>query len=77
MKTTIDLPPDLVREMKLLAVHEGRKLKDVAADLLKRGLGSSKQTSKTSRPADFLLSAPANAPAMTPEQVRRILEEAP
>ena len=42
MKTTIDLPPDLVREMKLLAVHEGRKLKDVAADLLKRGLSSEK-----------------------------------
>lgn len=38
MKTTFDLPPDLVREMKLRAVHEGRKLKDVAADLLKRGL---------------------------------------
>ncbi len=40
MKTTIDLPADLVKEMKFLAVHEGRKLKDVAADLLKRGLGS-------------------------------------
>jgi hypothetical protein len=38
MKTTIDLPPDLVREMKLLAVYEGRKLKEVAVDLLKRGL---------------------------------------
>jgi hypothetical protein len=38
MKTTFDLPPELVRELKLRAVHEGRKLKDVAADLLKRGL---------------------------------------
>lgn len=38
MKTTFDLPPDLVQAMKLRAVHEGRKLKDVAADLLKRGL---------------------------------------
>ena len=38
MKTTFDLPPDLVREVKLRAVHEGRKLKDVAAELLKRGL---------------------------------------
>ena len=37
-KTTFDLPPDLVRDLKLRAVHEGRKLKDVAADLLKRGL---------------------------------------
>ncbi len=38
MKTTLDLPTDLVREMKLRAAHEGRNLKDVAADLLKRGL---------------------------------------
>ena len=38
MKTTFDLPPDLVRDVKLRAVHEGRKLKDVAAELLRRGL---------------------------------------
>jgi hypothetical protein len=38
MKTTFDLPPDLVREVKLRAVHEGRKLKDVAAELLRVGL---------------------------------------
>jgi len=38
MKTTIDLPPDLVRSLKIRAVNEGRKLKDLAADLLHRGL---------------------------------------
>ena len=38
MKTTLDLPSDLVREIKLRAVHEGRKLKDVAADLLRSAL---------------------------------------
>jgi hypothetical protein len=38
MKTTFDLPPDLVRDVKLRAVHEGRKLKDVATELLRRGL---------------------------------------
>jgi hypothetical protein len=77
MKTTIDLPPDLVREMKLLAVHEGRKLKDVAADLLKRGLRSGKSKPRSALPEDFLLSAPTSAPEMTPERVRQILEEAP
>ena len=41
MKTTFDLPPELVREVKLRAVHEGRKLKDVAAELLRRGLSRS------------------------------------
>jgi hypothetical protein len=38
MKTTLDLPNDLVREMKLRAVNEGKKLKDVVADLIRRGL---------------------------------------
>jgi len=39
MKMTLDLPPGLIREMKLRAVNEHRKLKEVAADLLARGLG--------------------------------------
>jgi hypothetical protein len=77
MKTTIDLPPDLVREMKLLAVHEGRKLKDVAADLLKRGLSAGNAKPKNTAGRDFLLSAPIDAPEMTPERVRQILEETP
>jgi hypothetical protein len=38
MKTTLDLPDDLVREVKIHAVHENRKLKDAVADLLRRGL---------------------------------------
>jgi hypothetical protein len=38
MKTTLDLPADLVRKMKLRAVHEGRKLRDVAAEVFRRGL---------------------------------------
>jgi plasmid stability protein len=46
MKTTIDLPVSLVREMKIRAAHDGRKLKDVAEELLKLGLNSEK-TSRT------------------------------
>ncbi len=38
MKTTIDLPDALVKQVKLRAVHEGRKLKDAVAELLKLGL---------------------------------------
>ena len=77
MKTTIDLPPDRVREMKLLAAREGRKLKDVAADLLKRGLISGKNAATSAPHEDFFLTAPANAPEMTPERVRQILVETP
>ena len=42
MKTTLDLPSDLLREMELRAVHEGRKLKDVVAEILRRGLAQPK-----------------------------------
>lgn len=40
MKTTIDLPEDLVREMKFRAVREGRKLRDVAEEVFRRGLSA-------------------------------------
>jgi len=38
MKTTLELPDDLVKEIRLLAVQEGKKLKDAVADLLRQGL---------------------------------------
>ncbi|MCU0790832.1 MAG: hypothetical protein MUE79_07260 [Nitratireductor sp.] len=39
MKTTLDLPNELVREIRLRAVNEGRRVKDVVAGLIRRGLG--------------------------------------
>ena len=42
MKTTLDLPSELVREIKLRAVNDGRKLKDTMADLLRKGLSARK-----------------------------------
>lgn len=39
MKTTIDLPDDLVREAKLRALMQGRTLRDLVADLIRQGLG--------------------------------------
>ena len=44
VKTTLDLPNDLVREVKLRAVNEGKKLKEVISDLLRQGLGHSTPT---------------------------------
>jgi plasmid stability protein len=38
MKTTLDLPDDLVRRVKLRAVHRRRKLKDEVAQLLEAGM---------------------------------------
>lgn len=39
MKTTVDLPAELVRAIKIRAVEENRKLKEMIAELLRRGLG--------------------------------------
>lgn len=46
LKTTLDLPNDLVRAVRLRAVVEGRNLKDVVSDLLRRGLKQFAETSE-------------------------------
>jgi hypothetical protein len=38
MKTTLELPDEVMRAVKIRAVEENRRLKDVIADLLRRGL---------------------------------------
>lgn len=38
MKTTLDLPDALMRAIKVRAAQQDRKLKDVVAELLRRGL---------------------------------------
>ena len=46
MKTTLDLPDDLVKQLKLRAVHEGKKLKDAVAETLRAGLAARKKRVK-------------------------------
>jgi len=38
MKTTLELPDALVKQVKLRALQDGRKLKDAVAELLRKGL---------------------------------------
>lgn len=40
MKTTLELPDELMRAVKVRAANEGRRLKEVVADLLRRGLAA-------------------------------------
>jgi hypothetical protein len=49
MKTTLDLPDDVVRSVKMRAVEENWKLKDMIADLLRRGLSQEPRTPATIR----------------------------
>jgi plasmid stability protein len=50
MKTTIDLPDELVRKLKLRALRDRRKFKDLAADFLRRGLLTPPNPKKTAQP---------------------------
>ena len=43
MKTTLDLPDDLVKTIKVRAAMQGTKLKDTVADLLRQGLAAESQ----------------------------------
>jgi len=38
MKTTVELPDELMRSVKIQAAQENRKLKDVLAEVIARGL---------------------------------------
>jgi hypothetical protein len=38
MKTTLELPDDLMREVKIRAAQQGKKMKDVMAETLRSGL---------------------------------------
>lgn len=55
MKTTLDLPDELVREMKLRALMQGRTLRDLAADFLRQGLGMAAVKAAPNVPADSMV----------------------
>lgn len=50
MKTTLDLPDDLVQRIKIRAVQERKPLKRFVADLLVKGLESPAVTSDSAAP---------------------------
>lgn len=52
MKTTLDLPDELVREMKLRALMQGRTLRDLATDFLRQGLSKVAPKSTPALPPD-------------------------
>jgi hypothetical protein len=52
VKTTLELPDDLVKEVKLHALRQGKKLKEAVADLLRQGLEAATAGSDTVVKAD-------------------------
>jgi plasmid stability protein len=80
MKTTLDLPDDLMRQVKIRAVEENRKLKDTIADLLRRGLAQETGAPPPIRrrvQLPLIQCAHAARPGeeMTPERVAEVLLE--
>lgn len=84
MKTTLDLPDELMRAVKIRAVQEDRKLKEMVAHLLRRGLAlESEDRGPVRERVELPLVECAHEARpdeeMTPERVSRTLleEEAP
>jgi hypothetical protein len=81
MKTTLDLPEALVKQVKLRALQEGRKLKDAVADLLRKGLAVGAEAEapviikdkKTGLPLIVCKKAASPPEQLTPERVADIL----
>lgn len=83
MKTTLDLPDELIRAVKLKAVRDGRKLKDAIAELLRMGLAATGtrpaarglRKRKIKGPIIRCRHAARDSTEMTPERVAQLLIE--
>ena len=79
VKTTLDIPDDLLRSMKMRAVQEGRKFKDVAAEIFRRGLAQPNLPANSGDRQRVKLPLiecrhPVDSPAtLTPDQVADVL----
>ncbi len=77
MKTTVELPDDLITEIKVRAAIEGRRLKDLIPELLRKGLDSGGGPQDAGRRVRFPLIRTAHPASpgeeLTPERVAAIL----
>jgi len=77
MKTTLDLPDDLVRAVKLRASQEGRKLKDAFADLLRQGLAAAESHARPIIATDAKIKGAPRAPIakMSTEEIYAMIHK--
>lgn len=87
MKTTLDLPDPLMRRIKIRAASEGRKLREIIADLLAKGMETppAETLAESELPYDidpqtgFPMARTLNTPGFvppTPEESQAIIERA-
>lgn len=72
MRTTLDLDDGLVAAARELAAAERRSLGSVVSELAQRGLTPARVEADGDLP---VIRVPAGTPAITPEMVRRALDE--
>jgi hypothetical protein len=72
VRTTLDIDDDVMAAARELARGEGRSIGAVVSDLARRGLMPARVERQHGRP---VIRSPAEAPPITPEMVRRGLDE--
>jgi hypothetical protein len=72
MRTTLDIDDDIMAAARELAVGERRSLGSVISELARRGLTPAKVEVDGELP---VIRVPAGTPPITPEMVRRALDE--
>jgi hypothetical protein len=72
MRTTLDIDDDVVTAARELAGRERRSLGSVISELARRGLAPAKVEAIDGLP---VIRVPAGTPPITPEMVRRALDE--
>lgn len=76
MRTTLDLPDDIVRRAKIEAVERGSTLRQLVIDALQREMaGAERPRKRLSRPP-IKLAADAPLRRLTPDAVKRLDAEA-
>jgi hypothetical protein len=72
VRTTLDIADDVVAAAKELAAAERRSLGSVISELARRGLTPARVDAEDGLP---VIRVPAGTPAITPDMVRRALDE--
>lgn len=72
MRTTLELDDDVVAAARQLASDERRSLGSVVSELARRGLTPARVESEGAFP---VIRVPAGSPPITPEMVRRAMDE--
>jgi hypothetical protein len=72
VRTTLTLDDDVVAAAKELAAGERRSLGSVVSELARRGLTPARVEAEDGMP---VIRVPAGTPPITPEMVRRALDE--